>query len=80
MIAVLNSRGFEKLTYQRSAEIGSSEEFVGESVGVTLMHLAGIRPCDPLKTNTRTLLRRKNKKHSAALPLVGAEQDASHGG
>ena len=48
---------------------GSSGEFVDESVGVNppIPH-GGLRPGfapDPLKTKTKTFLRRKNKKHSA---------------
>jgi hypothetical protein len=59
--------------------IGSSEEFVGES-GESVApsppaNRRGLRPCDPLKTKTKILLRRKNKKRSALSRWSEIEHD-----
>src|ERR1017187_5825776 len=55
--------------------LGSSEEFVGES-GESVAanppaNRRGLRPCDPLKTKTKTLLKKKEQEAICALPLVG---------
>src|ERR1039457_895037 len=46
----------------------------------TLLQTGGLRPCDPLKTKTKTLLRRKNKKRSAPSRWSEIEHDTSLAG
>jgi hypothetical protein len=40
----------------------------------------GLRPCDPLKTKTKNLSKKKEQEAFCALPLVEIEQDASLAG
>ena len=50
----------------------------GESVAVyPPAPRRGLRPCDPLKTKTKNLSKKKEQEAFCSLPLVEIEQDAS---
>ena len=54
---------------------------MGESVGVNPpAPPQGLRPYDPLKTKNKNLSKKGKQEARCALPLVGAEQDASERG
>jgi len=62
---------------------GSSEEFVGESVGVNPgvnpPTSRGDSPMRPSENQHKNLAKKEEQEAFCALPLVGAEQDASEG-